>query len=224
MPNKTAMNPDDLLEQLKIGAKSSRTIRSLEIIHQVCREQRDRGSIDFSYEMIGRLSEKAGGPKAQPIRNVTGAAYRALIDKWADSVVRPAGKSPLARQQSLADDVISLTDDPVLRVLVQSYISENRKLKHENQVLKAAAKEMIVIDMSGKVQTVSRSHQAATPDVHLHEQELRALNDAINAETIRKQGWTVNESTGAINRGPLLIFSPGFVSAIKKILSTYGKQ
>lgn len=224
MPNKTAVNPDELLAQLKTGAKSPRTVRSLEIIHQVCREQRDRGSIDFSYEMIGRLSEKAGGPKAQPIRNVTGAAYRALIDAWADSVVQPGSKVPPARQQSLADDVISLTDDPVLRVLVQSYISENRKLKNENQVLKVAAKEMIVIDMSGKGQTVTRSDEVATPGVHFHEQELRALNDAISAEGTRKHGWTINESTGAINRGPLLIFSPGFVSAIRKILSAYGKQ
>lgn len=219
MQSKVMMNPEELLEQLKVGAKSARTVRSLDIIHKICKEQRDRGSIDFSYEMIGGLSEKMGGPKAQPIRNATGAAYRALIDAWADSVASRAGKSSVTRQQSLADDVIALTDDPVLRILVQSYISENRKLKNENQILKVAAREMIVIDMSGKKQTATSANATASPSSLLHEQELKALNDAISEETMRKQGWAVNEYTGAVNKGPLLVFSPGFVSAIRKIMS-----
>lgn len=217
MQNNTKLNPEELLVQLKAGAKTERTKRSLDIIHQICKEQRDRGSNDFSYEMIGRLSEKAGGPKAQPIRNATGAIYRALIDAWVTSVVSPSNKATQTRGQGLAEDIISLTDDPVLRILVQSYISENKSLKNENQVLKIAAKEMLVIDMSVKGQTTSSPKTFSTHSF-LHEQELRALRDAISDETMERQGWKINESSGAINRGPLPVFSAGFVSAIRKVL------
>jgi hypothetical protein len=82
MSNDMVLNPTEVLEQLKAGAKSLRTQRSLEIVHQVCREQYERGSPDFSYGTIGKLSGEIGGPQAQPIRNKTGEVYRRLIDIW----------------------------------------------------------------------------------------------------------------------------------------------
>lgn len=219
MQSKPKMNPDEVLQQLKAGAKSVRTLRSLDIVHQVCKDQRDRGSNDFSYEMIGGLSGKNGGPTAQPIRNASGAMYRTLIDAWADTVIGSSRKSLVTRPQGLADDVIAMIDDPVLRILVQSYISENRKLKHENQVLKVAARETVIIDMSGKNKTSASAKESPAINLAFHEQELKALSDAISPATMQKHGWTINEHTGAVSRGPLPVFSPGFVSAVRKLLS-----
>jgi hypothetical protein len=112
----------------------------------------------------------------------------------------------------------TLISDSVARVLVQNYISENKKLKHENTVLKVAVKETVVIDLSGKARTSPVAFEVVTPASFLLDQERAALRDAISPETMRKHGWTINEQTGSVNRGPLPIFSPGFATAVSKIL------
>jgi hypothetical protein len=218
MAKETIFHPDELLQQLKAGAKSPRTVRSLDIVHEACKEQHQHGSNDFSYGMIGRLSEEKGGPKAQPIRNASGAVYRTLIDAWAKFTDGKTRKPPAPRATGLEDDVLSLIGDPVARILVQNYISENKKLKSENQVLKVAAKEKIVIDLSGSARSCGSGFEAVTPNSLLLDQERAALRSAISPDTLRKQGWTINERTGAITKGPLSIFSPGFVTGLRKIL------
>ena len=210
--------PEEVMELLKAGAKTARTENSLNIIHEVCREQYERGSNDFSYSTIGKLSERLGGPRAQPIRNVTGAVYRTLIDAWAKFAGGRKSNGSTPRHRGLEDDVLSLIDDAVARVLVQNYISENKKLKHENTVLKVAVKETVIIDLSGKNRPVATGVEVVTPASFLLEQERTALRNAISSENIRKQGWTINEQNGSVTRGPLPVFSPGFASAIRKIL------
>jgi hypothetical protein len=218
MGSETILAPEEVLQQLKAGAKSPRTARSLDIIHQACKEQHDRRSNDFSYSTIGKLSEQRGGPKAQPIRNAAGAAYRTLIDSWAKFAEGRTRKPSAPRARGLEDDVLSLISDSVARILVQGYISENKKLKHENTVLKVAAKETVVIDLSGKTRASPSAYEVVTPASFLLEQERAALRDAISPDTIRKHGWTINTQTGSVNRGPLPVFSPGFVTAVRKIL------
>jgi len=79
--HKETLAPEELLEELKIHA-NSRKRRSLEIIAEICSEQRERNSKDFSIATIGRLSTKAERPATQSIRNKTGGDYRALIKAW----------------------------------------------------------------------------------------------------------------------------------------------
>jgi len=129
MGNSIILDPEDVLKQLKIGAKSQRTRDSLDIIHQVCKEQFERKSFNYSYSMIGALSGDRGGPKAQPIRNATGAIYRSLIDTWEKFVNSGTPASSAQRPPNLESDVLSLISDPVARILFQKYISENKKLR-----------------------------------------------------------------------------------------------
>lgn len=218
MGTEPLLAPDEVIELLKAGAKTGRTKNSLNIIHAVCKEQYERGSNDFSYSTIGKLSERVGGPKAQPIRNATGAVYRTLIDAWSKFAGSKKSNVSPSRPRGLEDDVLSLIDDSVARVLVQNYISENKKLKHENTVLKVAAKETVVIDLSGKNRSVAASVEVVMPASFLLEQERTALRNAISSENIRNQGWTINEQNGSVTKGPLPVFSPGFASAIRKIL------
>lgn len=218
MGTNAILNPDEVLQKLKAGAKSPRTARSLDIVYQVCKEQHERNSNDFSYGMIGKLSGERNGPTAQPIRNASGAVYRTLIDTWARFANGHTRRMPTPKTQKLDDDVLSLIEDPVARILVQSYLSENKKLRHENQVLKVAAKEKLVIDLSGK-------HDLANTETFtlispLLDQEYAALRAAISPDTMRIQGWTVNIQTGAVTKGPLTVFNPGFVTAITKITSS----
>jgi hypothetical protein len=218
MEKGSILNPDEVLQQLKAGAKTPRTQRSLDVVHQACMEQHQRGSNDFSYGMIGRLSEAKGGPKAQPIRNASGASYRLLIDAWAKFADGKTRKPPAPRVARLEDDVLSIIDDPVARILVQNYISENKKLRYENQVLKMASKETVVIDLSGPSRNSASGLTVFAQDDALLDQERAALRNAISPDTLRMQGWTIDENTGSIKKGPLSIFSPGFVTGIRKIL------
>jgi hypothetical protein len=213
-----ALSPEDVFEQLKKGAKSPRTERSLTIIHGICKEQQERGSIDFSIGTIGKLSENRGGPRAQPIRNAAGAAYRTLIEAWARHAEGRTRKPPLLKVGGLNEDVLALISDPVARVLVQSIISENKKLKYENQVLKVAAKEKVVIQLSDTTKHTGDAVEVVNPLNCLLEQERTALRSAISNDTMRLHGWRIHEQSGAVTKGPLPIFSAGFVTAIKKIL------
>lgn len=54
------MHPDDLLDQLKKTA-TLRKQKTLDLIHEVCREQYERGGRDFSVATIARIAEDRGG-------------------------------------------------------------------------------------------------------------------------------------------------------------------
>ncbi|QOY92955.1 hypothetical protein IM543_15300 [Massilia sp. UMI-21] len=221
MGNDVTLNPEEVLQQLKAGAKSKRTIDSLEIIHLVCKEQFNRKSYNYSYSMIGTLSGERGGPTAQPIRNATGAAYRTLIDTWARFSDSGARTMPPQRPSNLQNDVLSLINDSVARILVQKYISENTKLRNENQLLKVAAKDRVVIDLSGTQGGCSCTFDAFASKNLLLEQEIFALKSAISAETMQRNGWAGDANSGAVKKGPLTIFSPGFITGIAKILNEF---
>lgn len=220
MKSDTVLDPDEVLQRLKAGAKSGRTIRSLDIIHQVCKGQYERKSNDFSYSLIGELSGAQGGPKAQPIRNVTGAVYRTLIDTWQRLATSRAGASSTQRPSNLENDVLSLISDSVVRILVQKYISENKKLRNENQALKVAASKKFLINLAAARDDATPVIEPHTQINFLLKQEIFALKSAISVETMKKYGWVGDANTGAVTKGPLTIFSPGFLTAIAKVIES----
>lgn len=77
------MTPDELLEQLKKGS-DARKCRNLDLLYEICREQHERGSKDFSIGTIGRISQQRGGPVAQSFRNKGGNHLRAIVAAWAN--------------------------------------------------------------------------------------------------------------------------------------------
>jgi hypothetical protein len=64
-------------------------------------------------------------------------------------------------------------------------------IKHENQILKVAAKEKVVIHLSGKAGVSARVAAIKPETGNLLEQERYALRDAISPDTLRRQGWGV---------------------------------
>ena len=76
------MDPKAMRDHLKTLTKE-RTHATLDAIYEVCQAQVTRGISDFSISTIARLGERRGVPKAQSIRNATGAHYRALIESFA---------------------------------------------------------------------------------------------------------------------------------------------
>ena len=58
------INPEELIAQLTENA-STRKKQSLEIIHNICKEQYEGGSKDFSVATIAKISSQYGGPSEQ---------------------------------------------------------------------------------------------------------------------------------------------------------------
>ena len=94
-------HPDDLLDQLQKTA-TPRKQKTLDLIHEVCREQYERGSRDFSVATIARIAEDRGGPSKGAIHNKTGDDYKGLIKAWAEHTggvtrkVRQVSENPYA--------------------------------------------------------------------------------------------------------------------------------
>jgi len=213
--------PDEVLTKLKAGAKSSRTMKSLDLIHKLCNEQHKRGSLDFSIATIGRLSAAQGGPSEQPLRNASDSAkaYRALIEAWARHVEGKTRKPPVEKARSGDEQLLSLIDDLVARNLVAAIISDNRKLRNENQALKVLAKGSVTIDMRpSKTACSPEAVQVLSPLELLDQEELDALRNAISPENLKYNSWKIDERGGITNKAKISIFRPGFALAIKKIL------
>jgi hypothetical protein len=207
--------PNELCENLKKNA-TSRAGKSIDIIHQVCAEQAERGSNDFTIATIGRLSKEAHGPGAQAIRNKTGEKYQALIQSWAEF------KKPLkviSNKIKEEDAWVEDIDDPRIKWLVMDVITNNSKLIGQLQLAKEQAN--IHIDLrpreNNDIAEGSLQPSLAKPD--LSEAEVKALKHAIDPERLKECRRTVDERGRLKDKEGKTIFKAGFVSAIEKILS-----
>ena len=216
------LSPSDVLNKLSIDA-TSRKRRSLEIINDVCREQHERGSKDFSPATIGRLSEKAGGPSERTIRNKDGESYRALMRSWAEFSGGANKKPKLEKRSSIDDEILDRITDPVAKALIGQTLVENKKYKREIDLLKS--KTNLVIDMRPKPQpAVNNGGQAVaiTPILDLIPMEIQALQHAISDEFLKEQVWSKDEQGRIKAKNGRNIFRPGFVTALEKILKNAG--
>ena len=98
-------------------------------------------------------------------------------------------------------------------------IAENKKLKNENSLLKQQT--TLTIDMRKSTDEVLGIGQTAvlvSPLYNLSEMEITALRAAISDDFMNHRGWTVDEY-GRVKEKGILVYRPGYVSAIKKVLS-----
>lgn len=79
--SRMSTHPDEVLQQMRESA-STRTVRSLEKIHEVCRTIHQAGGKDYSAAAVGRRSQQIGGPSADTLYTTAGKPFRALIAAW----------------------------------------------------------------------------------------------------------------------------------------------
>ncbi len=213
------IHPDELLVQLSENA-STRKKRSLEIIHNICKEQHERGSKDFSIPTISRLSIVEKGPSEQTIRNKEGADYRALMQCWADYAEGVTKKPKLKQKNDINEEILVGITDPTIRALVGVFLAENRKLKGENSLLKRQTTLTIDMRPSARPMLNSISSEEILPQMtSLLPSEITALQHAVSDEFLKEQGWTTDDQ-GRIKYKGHSIYKAGYVTAIKKVLST----
>lgn len=213
------MHPDDLLDQLKKTA-TPRKQRTLDLIYEVCREQYERGSRDFSVATIARITEPRGGPGKGAIHNKTGDDYKGLIKAWAEHTggitrkVRQVGENPYS---ALIDKI----ENPALRSMMAGILAENRQMRREITLLKAEGNR--VIDMRPTQVEPREVVQILPASTGLFPSEIEALRHAVSERMFKDEGWTTDAEGRVFNEVGRAIYKAGFVSGIRKIIGEGAK-
>ena len=209
------MTPESLFTSLS-SQLGTRKQRSLQLIHQICAEQQERNSHDFSIATIGKLSKARGGPSEQAIRNKNGDEYRQLIASWqCTNNHKKLGRTPVEQPQ----DVLKLINEPSVRAEVGLMLAELKQLRGEVRLLKSLNKDTIIIDKSIHLRGSSNSKVELLPAIPLSSAELHALENAISPATFENNGWQEDPKDNSVrNQHGRKVFEAGFVSAIKTVL------
>ena len=212
------MHPDDLLDQLKKAA-TPRKQKTLDLVHDVCREQYERGSKDFSVATIARIAEDRGGPSKGAIHNKTGDDYKGLIKAWAEHTggvtrkVRQVSENPYTA-------LIEKIENPALRSMMAGILAENRQMRREITLLKAEGNR--VIDMRPTPAESREAIQILPASTGLFPSEVEALRHAVSERLFEDEGWKTDAEGRILNELGRPIFKPGYVSAIRKIIGETG--
>lgn len=196
------MNPQELLEKLKIGTTSKQS-KTLDAIFSVCQEQLDRGAVDFSYATISRIGSARGVPKAQSICNKSGEVYQALIGCFAEQV--KGDKKTVTRRA--ADSWIDDITDPKIRFLVSKQQAELNEAKRLVREIIPPGTSIIVDDRRG-----SQSQH------RLSDVERRALEFLASDEFLKEWGYVAGDRGEVIDSKGNRLFKPGTIDALKKAL------
>lgn len=216
------MEIDEFVEQLVRDA-TERKRRNVLLIHEICRDEYKHGSKDFSIATIGRISGNRGGPKSQSIRNKNGKIYCSLIKAWSLKVNGNCHK--VHRTNEEADKAITTQiGDPVLRAIFELKNKEIKTLKgklHTAQKLLNRDKP-VIIDLRNNSSMHKQNTLLSLIDkpstIDLNEAEIDALKHALSEELLREMDWESDEIGRVKTRNGYVIFKPGFITAIRKIL------
>jgi hypothetical protein len=205
------MDPEALCQQLSQTA-TTRTRKSLEIIHDVCRDLRRSGATDFSYATIARHSKKRGGVGERSIYNPTrsGKIYRAQIDAWARNGTDSVQKKP---QRPISNDwgLLDAIEKPSVRAEVSILLSRVSKLEGQVAEFRQAANKDRVIHLN--------SNSAVPYASELTEDERNALRQAISPSFLSQQNWVLDKSDDIRTaRSGARVLPREYVNAIRRVL------
>jgi len=220
-------SPEDVLKRLSEGADPRRQ-RSLQALHQVCEEQRARGSTDYSPAVLGPLCQAKGGPAERALRNPAGAPYRALIAAHAALHGSPkAAKAAKAANASKAgtDGLLDGIRDPLQRARIDSLRDEVKSLRRKLQLAQQVANASAVVTL-----TASPGGDAEVPEatfgrrasVDLLPLEREALRDALAEDRLGRVGLKVDSRGRVLSATGKELFPVGFATALRKIADEFG--
>lgn len=211
------MSPDSLLESLKRQSNTRKQF-SLDIVYNVCKDQYERGSNDFSIATIGKYSAEQGGPAVQSIRNKSGEHFRLLIKTWADNA-GGSTKKPARLELTQLSAAMEKVEDPAARAMIGMLMADRKTLKSENDLLKKSVN--IVIDrriLSVTSKPEDPNEEQACQSL-LSAIEIEALLHAVSDKILEAEGWIAENNGSMVNEKGRVIFKPGYLTAIQKVLS-----
>lgn len=220
----TLIHPDEVLENLKSTCGNMRSRNNLDILHEVCRRQKEGHSTDFTLPTIGELSSNASGPGYTSIRtsDKSGQRFQQLITSWANYTGGITSKSKRnskaeSRPATLAELLQKKGIDAALVSAVGRLEVEHRKAINALNVAKSQG-EIIIDRRKIDHQTAPSATTEILAATTLTDMERKAMQAAISEEFLKDQGWEVDKSGRIKNDKGRTIFQAGFATALRKIL------
>lgn len=219
MSSKTDIHPDVVLDALLAkGARSNRRA-NLTKMHELCRKQHGAAYQDFSLPAIGRLAEAEGIMKGRVLYNVQSADYRTLIESWAAYAGPPV---PKPAKKLASHEYLMRIEDPAIRSIMQTVITERDKLKAQLNILKANTE--VIVDrrpQGATIVAVSGTQPIAVLafSAQLTPSEREALQKAVSPEYLEERGLREGSHGEIVNGRGRIILEVGFARAIRKVLS-----
>ncbi|BFG80736.1 hypothetical protein PTKU46_87700 [Paraburkholderia terrae] len=208
-------HPDVVLDALLAKGGRSHRLARLAALHEICRNHHQSGSRDFSLSTIGRLIEAARILKGRVLYNAQSADYRELISAW----VTYAGPQTLQASKPLeSHEYLMRIQDPAIRSIMQTIIGERDKLRAEVNLLKANAQ--VVVDrrpIGGRMSAAAMVLPTTKTvyDVQLTPSEREALEKAVCARHLEKQGLREGTHGEIVNEHGRMVLDIGFARAIR---------
>jgi len=199
------MNPEEMLHTLK-SKSSAKVCMSLDAVYMVCTRKVEARDYDFNYSSIASAGLGVGVPKAQSIRNSTGAVYRALIATFV-IVTAEAGKKNKHKNTNFSvDGWIDEINDTRIRFLVQAKLAELAATKRMLLEIIPPKFEITVDDRQGQVLRYNSS-------------ERHAVEYLVSSDFLADHGFVLGKFGDVLNGQGLRILKPGTIDALKKALS-----
>ena len=123
--------------------------------------------------------------------------------------VRQVSENPYA---ALIDKI----ENPALRSMMAGILAENRQMRREITLLKAEGNR--VIDMRPRLPESRETVQILPVSTGLYPSETEALSHAISDRLLKDEGWTTDAEGRVINEAGRVVYKPGYVTAIRKIV------
>ena len=220
-------HPDQVLESLKQKAKRSNKVRNLEAIHAVCDEVYAAGGVDYSYALIGRMSERQGGPAANTLYSTASADYRTLVDAWEAYAKAQGQKRPVKAQLATDEELLQRVDDPSIRMLLSMAIAERNTLRKQLNTLRSQANITVDLRPLPGVANVDTKRneviQVITPLEGLTSMQIDSLQRAISPAFLKAQGWAETEDGEVVvHRTGEVLFGPGYTHAVRALVTASG--
>ena len=223
--------PEAVLERLCARYTDPRRLRSLAIIDEVCRLQREHGSLDFTLTTIGRLSKARHGPRKETIANPNGAAYRELIAAH-EHAAAPPGSTRNAAQDDEAR-LLAGIKEPMQRARIRTALADARhwaeeakRWRRKANALHAVANASATLMLEpGKVAgdlPTARFGRAAR--IELLPTEKAALAAALDARRLGKLALRIDARGRLLNEDGQALFPIGFTTMLAKVAVAVGVE
>lgn len=227
----TAETPEAVLERLCVLHTDPRRQRSLLLVDEVCRLQREHGSHDFSLKTVGRLSAARGGPARAAIANPNGAPYRELIVAHRRATVPMRAASTGAQDDEAA--LLAGVSGPLQRARVRTALADARhwadeakRWRRKANALQAVANASATLTLepgegAGDLPT-ARLGRAAR--IELLPTEKAALAAALDGRRLGTVGLRIDTRGRLLNGAGQAVFPIGFATMLAKVAVGLGVE